>query len=86
VARLLALEVKASDHIGNQLRLRQFQNDDAISRVSASRSSAGAGDSRRRRSTRHTAHQQRGHLPAGILQPPFFGLVQTMINTARSAR
>ena len=69
-----ALEVKAGDHIGNQLRLRQFQNDDTWSRLGKPVERWRWGFTPQTVNASYSSTNNEITFPAGILQPPFFGL------------
>ena len=69
-----ALEVKAGDHIGNELRLRQFQNDETWSRLGKPVERWRWGFTPQTVNASYSATSNEITFPAGILQPPFFGL------------
>jgi predicted metalloendopeptidase len=69
-----ALEVKAGDHIGNQMRLREFQSDDTWSRLGKPVERWRWGFTPQTVNASYSATNNEITFPAGILQPPFFGL------------
>ena len=68
------LEVKAGDHIGNQLRLRQFQHDETWSRLGKPVERWRWGFTPQTVNASYSATNNEITFPAGILQPPFFDL------------
>ena len=83
-----ALEVKPGDHVGNLLRFRAVSEMTRPGRALASRSSGGAGDSRRRPSTRRTARPttRSPSRPASCSRPSSTSMPTMRSTTARSAR
>jgi putative endopeptidase len=69
-----ALEVKPGDHIGNQLRLRQFQNDETWARLGKPVERWRWGFTPQTVNASYSATNNEITFPAGILQPPFFDL------------
>lgn len=69
-----ALEVKAGDHIGNELRLRQFQNDETWSRLGKPVERWRWGFTPQTVNASYSSTNNEITFPAGILQPPFFNM------------
>jgi predicted metalloendopeptidase len=69
-----ALEVKAGDHTGNQMRLRAFQNDDAWARLGKPVERWRWGFTPQTVNASYSATNNEITFPAGILQPPFFDM------------
>jgi predicted metalloendopeptidase len=69
-----ALEVKAGDHAGNQMRLRAFQNDDAWARLGKPVERWRWGFTPQTVNASYSATNNEITFPAGILQPPFFDM------------
>jgi predicted metalloendopeptidase len=68
------LEVKPGDHIGNQLRFRQFQDDDAWGRLGKPVEKWRWGFTPQTVNASYSPTNNEITFPAGILQPPFFDL------------
>ena len=68
------LEVKPGDHIGNQLRYRQFQDDDSWGRLGKPVEKWRWGFTPQTVNASYSATNNEITFPAGILQPPFFDL------------
>jgi predicted metalloendopeptidase len=69
-----ALEIKSGDHIGNELRLREFQDSDQWSRLGKPVERWRWGFTPQTVNASYSATNNEITFPAGILQPPFFGL------------
>ena len=69
-----ALEVKAGDSIGNQMRVREFQSDDAWSRLGKPVEKWRWGFTPQTVNASYSATNNEITFPAGILQPPFFNM------------
>jgi len=69
-----AFEVKPGDHIGNELRFRQFQADDAWSRLGKPVERWRWGFTPQTVNASYSATNNEITFPAGILQPPFFNM------------
>jgi predicted metalloendopeptidase len=69
-----ALEIKPGDHIGNEIRLREFQSDDSWSRLGKPVERWRWGFTPQTVNASYSATNNEITFPAGILQPPFFGL------------
>jgi len=67
-----ALEVKAGDNIGNQMRVREFQSDDSWSRLGKPVEKWRWGFTPQTVNASYSATNNEITFPAGILQPPFF--------------
>ena len=68
------LEVKPGDHIGNQLRYREFQNEESWSRLGQPVERWRWGFTPQTVNASYSATNNEITFPAGILQPPFFNL------------
>jgi putative endopeptidase len=69
-----ALEVKVGDNIGNQLRVREFQNDDTWSRLGKPVEKWRWGFTPQTVNASYSPTNNEITFPAGILQPPFFNM------------
>ena len=69
-----ALEIKPGDHIGNEIRLREFQSDDSWSRLGKPVERWRWNFTPQTVNASYSATNNEITFPAGILQPPFFGL------------
>ena len=69
-----ALEVKPGDHIGNQIRFRQFQDAESWARLGKPVERWRWGFTPQTVNASYSATNNEITFPAGILQPPFFGL------------
>jgi putative endopeptidase len=69
-----ALEVKPGDHIGNQIRFREFQDHDAWSRLGKPVERWRWGFTPQTVNASYNATNNEITFPAGILQPPFFNM------------
>jgi predicted metalloendopeptidase len=69
-----ALEVKAGDNVGNQMRLRAFQNDDSWARLGKPPEKWRWGFTPQTVNASYSATNNEITFPAGILQPPFFDM------------
>jgi putative endopeptidase len=69
-----ALEVKPGDHVGNQIRFREFQSADAWSRLGKPVERWRWGFTPQTVNASYSATNNEITFPAGILQPPFFNM------------
>lgn len=69
-----ALEIKAGDHVGNLMRFRAFQNDDAWSRLGKPVERWRWGFTPQTVNASYSPTNNEITFPAGILQPPFFDM------------
>jgi putative endopeptidase len=69
-----ALEIKPGDHIGNQLRFREFQAQDSWSRLGKPVERWRWGFTPQTVNASYSATNNEITFPAGILQPPFFDM------------
>ena len=69
-----AFEVKPGDHIGNQIRFREFQSTDAWSRLGKPVERWRWGFTPQTVNASYSATNNEITFPAGILQPPFFNM------------
>ena len=69
-----ALEVKPGDHIGNEIRFRQFQDAESWARLGKPVERWRWGFTPQTVNASYSATNNEITFPAGILQPPFFGL------------
>lgn len=68
------LEIKAGDHIGNEIRFREFQDDDMWSRLGNPVERWRWGFTPQTVNASYSATNNEITFPAGILQPPFFDM------------
>jgi putative endopeptidase len=69
-----ALEIKPGDHVGNLMRFREFQSADSWSRLGKPVERWRWGFTPQTVNASYSATNNEITFPAGILQPPFFGL------------